>query len=129
MTTLYQLNFANGYEQYQLEADAIARQSKIGGTVSQVEISDPVEELEYSYNWVELENSLRGTDLFGVAFQFSAPLTLITHAFANTEQTNENRWSDFEFAVTAIQAAYSTEQKSHFNVLLNENGFPFITFG
>lgn len=129
MTTLYQLNFENGHEQYRLEADAIARQSEIGGTVDQVEISDPVDELEYSYDWVELENSLRRTDLFGIAFQLPAPLILITHAFANTEQTDENRWSDFEFAVTGIQTAYSTEQKNHFNILLSENGFPLITFG
>jgi len=81
-----------------------------------------------NYQWVNLEDSLRGSDLFSVAFQFPAPLILITHAFANTDQTNENRWNDFAYAVLAIQAAYSNEQKNQFNILLHENGFPLMPF-
>jgi len=103
------------------------RPCDIGWSFANGVFSPPVVEV-LSYQWVNLEDSLRGTDLFGVAFQFPAPLTLMTHAFASAEQTNENRWADFEYAVLSIQAAYSTEQKSRFNLLLTENGFPSIAF-
>jgi len=103
------------------------RPCDIGWSFANGVFSPPAVEV-LSYQWVNLEDSLRGTDLFGVAFQFPAPLTLMTHAFASAEQTNENRWADFEYAVLTIQTAYSVEQKSRFNLLLAENGFPLIAF-
>ena len=103
------------------------RPCDIGWSFANGVFSPPAVEV-LSYQWVNLEDSLRGTDLFGVAFQYPAPLTLMTHAFASTEQTNENRWADFEYAVLTIQTAYSVEQKSRFNLLLAENGFPLIAF-
>ena len=99
----------------------------IGWSFSNGTFTPPVNE-PLTYQWVDLENALRGTDLFGVAFAFTAPLILITHAFANTDQTNENRWGDFQFAVMQIEAAYSTAQKDRFQASLKDNGFPLMPF-
>ena len=103
------------------------QQCDIGWSFANGTFTPPVDEPS-AYQWVELENALRGTDLFAVAFAFVAPLVLITHAFANTDQTNENRWADFQFAVMQIEAAYSTAQRVHFQALLKANGFPSMPF-
>ncbi|MBW4692186.1 MAG: hypothetical protein KME27_10515 [Lyngbya sp. HA4199-MV5] len=86
--------------------------------------SDPVT----NYRWVDLENTLRGTDLFGVAFNNPNTLTLITHSFANTGQTDANRFADFTFAVQAIQEQYDQEQRDRFLSVLQACGFPPIAF-
>jgi len=99
----------------------------IGSSFSNGTFTPPVDE-PLPYQWVGLEDTLRGTDLFVVAFAFTAPLILITHAFASTEQSDENRWSDFKFAVMQIESAYSLDQKDRFQASLKANGFPQMPF-
>lgn len=103
------------------------QQCDIGWSFSNGTFTPPVDE-PLAYQWVGLEDALRGTDLFVVAFAFTAPLILITHAFANTDQSDENRWADFQFAVLQIESAYSLDQKDRFQALLKANGFPLMPF-
>ncbi|MBW4469321.1 MAG: hypothetical protein KME45_03555 [Stenomitos rutilans HA7619-LM2] len=101
---------------------------EIGWTHTDGAFIAPTSETVLDYRWVDLENALRGTDLFGVAFANNAALTLITHSFANTAQTDENRFADFTFAVQAIQSQYTQKQRDRFLTTLQNCGFPAIEF-
>lgn len=85
-------------------------------------------EPEYHYRWTELKGGLRGTDLFGIAFQNPSVLNVITDAMTDLSDTNEHRWEDFSFAVLTIQEQYTTEQKDRFQALLQDTSFPAIAF-
>ena len=103
------------------------QQCDVGWSFSNGTFTPPLDE-PLTYQWLGLENTLRGTELFAIAFAFTAPLILITHAFASTDQSDENRWSDFQFAVMQIESAYSPDQKDRFQASLKANGFPQMPF-
>lgn len=83
-------------------------------------------------NWIELSNALRGSSLFAKAYGTTSQngWSLLLSALDRAVSPNDpGRLADFQFAIGQIRLGltedFTIEEIEAFNVLLEENNFPF----